>query len=330
VHHMIDQLRSRRARARTFLAASGIPILWALSVGPLPLFSQAPHRSLNLIGLESEEVRRPEAEEVVPASAISLFRNHCLSCHGEDGRGDGSLRTLPDFTSAHWQGSRSDQQLGRAILEGKGKSMPAMKGKLSQTDIAELVVLIRAFQGGRQHIPEEGTAQALPSTPGHTVTAAPQPDTAQSQEHRAVVWRSTGPLFQRSCRSCHGMDGKGEAQRGVIPEIPDFSNPGWHERRTKAELKASILAGKGAHMPGFGQSVSDEQARTLVELVRMFSPTEGRLKDAPSRDFDKQLSVLREEFESLRREYRALSPPPIESRQHDRSPDDGRAGTKTR
>jgi mono/diheme cytochrome c family protein len=330
VHHMIDQLRSRRGRARTFLAAFAIPIFWALSVGPLPLFSQAPHRSLNLIGLESEQVRRPEARADVPASAISLFRAHCISCHGEDGRGDGSLRTLPDFTNAPWQGSRSDQQLGRSILEGKGKSMPAMKGKLSQTDIAELVVLIRAFQGGRQHIPEEGADQVLPGTPERTVTAATQPDTAQDQEHRAVVWRSTGPLFQRSCRSCHGGDGKGEARRRVIPELPDFSNPGWHERRTKAELKASILAGKGAHMPGFGESVSDEQARSLVELVRMFNPTRGRSEDAPSRDFDKQMSVLREEFESLRREYRALSPLSGESRQRDRSPDDSRSGTKAR
>ena len=97
-----------------------------------------------------------------------------------------------------------------------------------------------------------------------------------------------------------------------MPEIPDFSSRTWQGRRDRAELRASILEGRGAHMPGFADSLSAEQARELVELVRAFGPAAARSPDTPTGDFDTRLSQLREEFESLRREYRSVSHPALE------------------
>jgi hypothetical protein len=94
-----------------------------------------------------------------------------------------------------------------------------------------------------------------------------------------------------------------------MPEIPDFTNRTWHERRGRAELTVSILEGRGAHMPGFGDKLSAQQARELVEFVRAFGPAAARSADKPAGDFDFRLSQLQAEFEALRREYRSVSRP---------------------
>jgi hypothetical protein len=94
-----------------------------------------------------------------------------------------------------------------------------------------------------------------------------------------------------------------------MPEIPDFTNRTWHERRGRAELTVSILEGRGTHMPGFGDKLSAQQARELVEFVRAFGPAAARSADKPAGDFDIRLSQLQAEFEALRREYRSISHP---------------------
>src|SRR5262245_12834157 len=73
-------------------------------------------------------VRSPEQEARVVAS---LYNNYCIRCHGVDGRGVWDIPDVPDFTSARWQASRTDAQLARLILEGRGAVMPAFRGTLA-------------------------------------------------------------------------------------------------------------------------------------------------------------------------------------------------------
>jgi mono/diheme cytochrome c family protein len=220
------------------------------------------------------------------------------------------LPNIPNFTDPRWHASRTDQQLGHSILEGKGKGMPAMKGKLSMAEVTELVVLVRAFEGGRQLIPEEEEVSKPPGADARTVATTVRPDPPRAADARPAVSQSTSLLFQRSCRLCHGADGKGDARRAAMPEIPDFSRRTWQERRSRGELTASIVKGRGTKMPGFGDTLSLEQVRELVELVRAFGPAAARPASLSAGDFDARLSKLQEEFESLRREYRSVSPTP--------------------
>lgn len=81
--------------------------------------------------------------------AAALFDAKCSMCHGKDGRGTkfGKERGAPDFTDSEWQKSHTDAQINDAITNGRGKSMPAWKGKLSAEEITALVARVREFAG---------------------------------------------------------------------------------------------------------------------------------------------------------------------------------------
>lgn len=76
-----------------------------------------------------------------------VYGQKCAGCHGKDGKGTAMWKSKgqPDFTNAQYQGSVTDQQISASIHDGKGKYMPAFKGKLSDDQISSLVAQVRAF-----------------------------------------------------------------------------------------------------------------------------------------------------------------------------------------
>jgi len=77
--------------------------------------------------------------------AASLFRAKCAVCHGADGSGNtamGKQMQPPDLRSEEVQ-KQTDAQLIDATTNGKGKKMPAYKGKLTDDQIKQLVAYIR-------------------------------------------------------------------------------------------------------------------------------------------------------------------------------------------
>jgi mono/diheme cytochrome c family protein len=77
----------------------------------------------------------------------ALFGQKCAGCHGKGGQGLPMWKDKgqPDFTSQDYQKSRTDQQISDAIHNGKGKSMPAFKAKLTDDQISTLVAHVRSF-----------------------------------------------------------------------------------------------------------------------------------------------------------------------------------------
>src|SRR5262245_14009444 len=76
-------------------------------------------------------VRSPEQEKVV---VMSLYNRYCIRCHGVDGRGVWDIPGVPDFADVRWQSSRTDHQIVRIIIEGRGAVMPPFQGALSLDD----------------------------------------------------------------------------------------------------------------------------------------------------------------------------------------------------
>ena len=64
-------------------------------------------------------LRSPEQERVVVAG---LYNRYCIRCHGSNGRGVWDMPGVPDFTNTRWQVTRSDDQIARIIIEGRGRS----------------------------------------------------------------------------------------------------------------------------------------------------------------------------------------------------------------
>jgi mono/diheme cytochrome c family protein len=92
-------------------------------------------------------LRSPEEEKRVLAG---LFNRYCIRCHGVDGRGVWDIPDVPDFTNARWQAHRSDGQLARAILEGRGAVMPPFRGTLTLEESWALARYLRTFIPGTE------------------------------------------------------------------------------------------------------------------------------------------------------------------------------------
>jgi mono/diheme cytochrome c family protein len=82
-----------------------------------------------------------------------LFRTHCATCHGEQGRGDGlagaPLDPRPTDLS-HSAGHHKDGDLAWKIVNGRG-GMPGWKGILTETQIWDLVNFIKTLDPLPKH-----------------------------------------------------------------------------------------------------------------------------------------------------------------------------------
>jgi|ERR1700741_1219763 len=88
-----------------------------------------------------------------PASQI--YRRHCVSCHGSDGKArtsKGKFSHARDLTDAQWQTDVSDERIFNSIMNGRNVrgNMPAFSDKLNEKEVNSLVTLVRAFKGPQQ------------------------------------------------------------------------------------------------------------------------------------------------------------------------------------
>jgi hypothetical protein len=124
--------------------------------------------SLSDVGGSWVWMRSPEQEKVVSAG---LFNRYCIRCHGADGRGVWDMPGVPDFTNSRWQISRSDDQIARIIIEGRGAVMPAFRGAINIEEAWAIARHLRTFAPG-----------ALASKPDFSATETlPAPETAPTK-----------------------------------------------------------------------------------------------------------------------------------------------------
>ncbi len=256
---------------------------------------------------------QPAPSVAPPPAVIQVYRASCLKCHDTDGKGEivrDVMPKVPDFTDAAWHASRSDADLSRSILDGKGKSMPRMRDKIAPIGVGQMVAFVRAFRGGKQVV-EEGAEEPPPPEPApaaaHPAGTAPPGAKPAGPGPNELSLREGSRNFQRSCAACHGTDGRGGEMRDSLPSIPDFRSGAWHESRSDAQLRVSVLDGKGAGMPPFRDKVSREQARDLIVFIRSFNPSPIRAVRTASDDFEVRFQQLVAEFDDLRRRSQALS-----------------------
>jgi mono/diheme cytochrome c family protein len=115
-------------------------------------------------------MRSPEQEARLVASH---YNRYCVRCHGHDGRGVCDIPDVPDFTCASWQASRSDPQLTRLTLEGRGAVMPAFRGTLSLEEAAALARYVRRF--GQPPVEEIIPPHRLPEVQSDSASTASAP-----------------------------------------------------------------------------------------------------------------------------------------------------------
>ena len=91
----------------------------------------------------------PSPAPVPTQPAKEIFEKHCTLCHGPDGRSrtkKGRQYKAPDFTSAKWQRTTTDDEIADAITNGVPKTkMKGFREKLSPDQISALIPYLRAF-----------------------------------------------------------------------------------------------------------------------------------------------------------------------------------------
>ena len=194
--------------------------------------------------------------------------------------------------------------------------MPAMKGKLGEADVVQLVSLVRSFRGGQQLVPDEPEDEknsAKSSEPKNKtarqngVVRIPKPDSPAINAHVNQQADAGRGIFQRFCKSCHGSDGRGTTLRGQTPSIPDFTSQVWQQRRRPPELTIAILEGKGTAMPAFRGKLNEAQIRDLVTYLRAFAPQKASASVGPETDFKRRFGQLTQELDDLKKQYQDLS-----------------------
>ena len=115
-------------------------------------------------------MRSPEEEQRV---VIARFNRYCIRCHGVDGRGVWDIPDVPNFANPHWQAFRTDGQLARAILEGRGSVMPPWRGVLSLEEAWALARYVRTFVPGSEISRPDFDAPVKPGT--QELLPAPKP-----------------------------------------------------------------------------------------------------------------------------------------------------------
>ncbi len=112
-------------------------------------------------------MRSPEQEKMV---VMNLYNRYCIRCHGVDGRGVWDIPGVPDFTDVRWQNYRSDAEIVRIIIEGRGAVMPAFRGTLALDEAWGLAHYLRSFVPGT-----EISRPVLRNPPGQAIPAPAAP-----------------------------------------------------------------------------------------------------------------------------------------------------------
>ncbi len=98
--------------------------------------------AIALLGLAAAPLAAEEPAKV--------FARSCAPCHGKDGKPSAifAQQGVKDFTASVWQKATTDEQITKAIREGKkGTMMASFAGQLSAEEIKGLVRHIRKLGG---------------------------------------------------------------------------------------------------------------------------------------------------------------------------------------
>lgn len=85
-------------------------------------------------------------------TAPQLYRKHCVSCHGSDGRAKtskGKFSHARDLTDAQWQDDVTDERIFNSIMNGRNVrgNMPGFADKINQKETESLVDFVRRLKG---------------------------------------------------------------------------------------------------------------------------------------------------------------------------------------
>ncbi|HWQ03829.1 MAG TPA: c-type cytochrome [Longilinea sp.] len=176
---------------------------------------------------------------IVPPDLVrgaAIFSEKCAPCHGDLGRGNGSMASnlsveVPAIGTSEVALSAIPVDWFNLVTNGRmERSMPPFKS-LDDRDRWDVVAYALSL---------------------HTTQV--QLDSAKA-------------IYEQQCQSCHGRQGKGDGEQAAGQNMPDWSQPERLAQLSEEKLFQSITTGIGS-MPAYRDTLSDEQRLGLAAYVR--------------------------------------------------------------
>jgi mono/diheme cytochrome c family protein len=107
---------------------------------------------------EAAQLKNPAAADATSlAAGKKVYAKNCANCHGDTGKGDGSLGEQlnpkpADLTDANWKHGSSDGEIFTLIRDGsKGTGMKGFKSKLTVKEMWDVVNYVRTLGPAKSH-----------------------------------------------------------------------------------------------------------------------------------------------------------------------------------
>jgi cytochrome c oxidase cbb3-type subunit III len=82
------------------------------------------------------------------AAGKKIFAENCVSCHGEEGKGNQEFGA-PNLTDKIWLYGSDEATLVETVTNGRAGVMPAWNGRLDPVTIKALTVFVHSLGGGK-------------------------------------------------------------------------------------------------------------------------------------------------------------------------------------
>lgn len=173
---------------------------------------------------------------------VALYRTHCASCHGVDGRGDGPdapfLSARPRDLRAGFLDRYGTEELVRRVLDG-----------------ARLAIGLDPERLRARAADTEALVDHLQRLPG-------------------INWRLADrgqEIYLERCEQCHGFYGRPERPSPTARQPRDLSSGAFQKSVGDADLARTVRHGRHG-MPAIPALRGDADTRALVAFVRVLSP----------------------------------------------------------
>ncbi|HWK55511.1 MAG TPA: c-type cytochrome [Hyphomicrobiales bacterium] len=129
----VDAVRTTITQGRHSIMPKHAGLMGEVDIGTLVAYVQA------LAGGQQMDLFGPSAQR--------LYQEHCVACHGADGKGNLALGA-PDLTDAYWLHGDSMMNIRMMISRGAESQCPAQQDVLSTTEIELLTVYVMRLRDG--------------------------------------------------------------------------------------------------------------------------------------------------------------------------------------
>lgn len=213
--------------------------------------------AVKLKGADLETIQAdPDLFRFAMAAGQSAFGDNCATCHGSGAQG---FKGYPNLNDDIWLWGGTFEDIRHTLTVG-------IRAAHEDTRIG----LMQAY--GRDALL---TRDEITDVTQHVLSLSGQ-STDREAANRAAQ------LFQDTCATCHGTEGKGDPLQGA----PNLTDSYWLYGGAADDIYETIYAGRQGVMPNWDRRLSPETISALAVYVHSLggginSPTEPNLEDVP-------------------------------------------------